>query len=169
MSQHSLQSRYREKLIEHLFIGELLRYSWRCRECSLEISRPEVDNAGYDFVAEEKEVIRHIQLKTAFRRSKTANQKLHVALSAKPSGCVVWILFDEETLTLGPFLFFGGHAGQPLPDISQLDIAKHTKPNAAGVKAERPNIRTVPKKLFQAHETIEEIYGALFDRPQPIA
>ncbi len=169
MSQHFLQSRYREKLIEHLFIGELLRHSWHCRECSLEISRPEVDNAGYDFVAEEKGVIRHVQLKATFRRSTTASQKLHIALANKPSGCLVWIQFDEDTLDLGPFLLFGGRAGEPLPDISRLHIARHTKANATGVKAERPNIRTVPRDLFQRHGTIEEIYDVLFDRAQPIA
>lgn len=46
MSQHFLQSRFREKLIEHLFIAELLRHSWHRRECSLEIARPEVENRG---------------------------------------------------------------------------------------------------------------------------
>lgn len=44
-SQHSHHSSFREKLIEHLLIGELLMYSWRKRDCSLEISRPEVDRA----------------------------------------------------------------------------------------------------------------------------
>lgn len=138
MSQHSLQSSYREKLIEHLFIGELLKHSWRCRGCSLEIARPEVDNCGYDLVAEENGVVRHIQLKAAHLNARAASQKVHVALASKPSGCIVWTFFHEETLDLGPFLFFGGGAGDSLPDLSRFKIARHTKGNAAGVKAERP-------------------------------
>jgi hypothetical protein len=164
MSQHFLQSRYREKLIEHLFVGELLRHSWRNHGCSLEIARPEVDNGGYDLVDEEHDVLRHIQLKAARLGAKVATQKVHVGLGNKPSGCVVWIFFDEETLSLGPFLFFGGRAGEPIPDLSELKVAKHTKGNAAGVKAERPNIREVPRRRFQKYDSVEEIYGVLFSR-----
>lgn len=70
MSQHFLQSSYREKLIEHLFIGELLKYSWAKRGCALAIAKPEVDNGGYDVVAEDRNVVRHIQLKAAHRTAK---------------------------------------------------------------------------------------------------
>lgn len=60
---HFRQSTFREKLIEHLFISELLKYSWLHRGCRLEIGRPKVDNSGYDIVAKEQHIIRHIQLK----------------------------------------------------------------------------------------------------------
>lgn len=48
-SQHSS---FREKLIEHLLVGELLKRSWQRGDCAIETSRPEVDRAGYDFIAE---------------------------------------------------------------------------------------------------------------------
>ena len=48
MNKHSEQSSYREKLIEHLFIGELLKLSWTNGDCQLEVGKPEVDNSGYD-------------------------------------------------------------------------------------------------------------------------
>lgn len=162
MEQHYLKSSYREKLIEHLFIGELLKLSWANGACSLEISKPEVDNQGYDLIAEENSVIRHIQLKTAKLDAKAAYQKVHIALAAKPSGCVLWIFFDETTMQLGPFLLFGGKPGEKLPDISQFKIAKHTKGNKDGVKAERPDIREVRKKAFVRYDRIELIYDALF-------
>ena len=114
MSQHSQQSSYREKLIEHLFVGELLKYSWTNRNCALAIARPEVDNGGYDVVAEEGDVVRHIQLKAAHRRAVANGQKVHIALSQKPAGCVVWILFESDTLQLGPYLLFGGGPREPL-------------------------------------------------------
>ena len=39
MTEHSLHSSYREKLIEHLLIGELLKLSWKTKNFSLEISK----------------------------------------------------------------------------------------------------------------------------------
>jgi hypothetical protein len=158
MDQHYLHSSFREKLIEHLLIGELLKISWSKGDCSLEVAKPEVDNQGYDILAEENGVIRHIQLKAAHTNARTPSQKIHTALGSKPSGCVVWVYFDEHTLALGPFLFYGGAAGEPLPDLSQLKVAKHTKANAEGHKAERPAIRVVPKGKFVSLKTVEELY-----------
>lgn len=160
--QHSHQSSFREKLIEHLLIGELLKYSWKSGDCSLEISRPEVDRAGYDLIAEHGECLRHIQLKGSTRDAKTATQKVHLALAEKPSGCVVWAVLNDEPLELRPFLFFGGDPGEPLPDLREFSVAKHAKGNAQGVKLPRPNIRVVPKKAFERLDTIEDLWLALF-------
>jgi hypothetical protein len=129
MTKHTEHSSYREKLIEHLFIGELLKISWLHHECSLEVAKPEVDNSGYDIILETKGLIRHVQIKTSIIGGKTAFQKVHVKLAEKPSACVVWIYFNEDTMELGPFLFFGGNAGSPIPDLSECKIAKHTKGN----------------------------------------
>ena len=95
MNQHFLSSSFREKLIEHLFISELLKLSWQKSDCSLEISKPEVDNRGYDLIAEQNGIIRHIQLKASHIEAKASMQKVHLALASKPSGCVIWIYFDE--------------------------------------------------------------------------
>jgi hypothetical protein len=162
MNLHFLQSSYREKLIEHLFIGELLKHSWANRGCALQIAKPEVDNCGYDLIAEEGRVVRHIQLKATHRKAKAASQKVHIALAEKPAGCVVWVYFDEDTLELGPFLFFGGAPGGRLPSLAGLKVGKHTKANSTGVKAERVNIRVVPRNRFKRYQSVSEIYEALF-------
>ena len=162
MDQHFLKSAFREKLIEHLLIGELLKISWARGDCSLEVAKPEVDNQGYDVLAEDKGVLRHIQLKAAHLNAITPSQKVHSALAKKPSGCMVWVCFDEESLKMGPFLYFGGVAGEPLPDISDFKVAKHTKGNAEGFKAERPAIRIIPKSKFARLETVQELYDVLF-------
>ena len=164
-SHHSHHSSFREKLIEHLLIGELLKHSWRNGDCSLEISRPEVDRAGYDLVAEHGRYLRHIQLKGARKGATTAKQKVHVGLAEKPSGCVVWAFFDDDSLRLGPFLFFGGGPGQPLPDLNSFKVSRHTKGNAQGVKAERPNIRDIPKGRCRHLDKIEELWLTLFGEP----
>gem|GEM_PF-520807 len=163
LEQHSRKSSFREKLIEHLFISELLKLSWLEGGCSLEIAKPEVDNQGYDLIAEQNKVIRHIQLKAAHREAKTAKQTVHSALFSKPSGCVVWVYFDEKTLELGPFLFFGDTAGLPLSSIEGFKVAKHTKADTKGVKSERPQIREIKKIKFDKYETVREIYKLLFE------
>lgn len=162
--QHYLHSSYREKMIEHLFVGELLKYSWKDGSCNIEISKPEVDQAGYDLVVEKGSVIRHIQLKCTELKSSTANQKVHVKLAEKPAGCVLWIVFDESTMELGPFLFYGNAPGQPLDSLEGLTVAKHTKGNAEGVKAERPNVRVLTKGKFEKMESVSGLMGRLFGR-----
>jgi len=162
MEEHSINSSYRERLIEHLFVGELLKLSWRNKDFSLEVSKPEVDNSGYDLIIESNGILRHVQLKSTFVGAKTARQNIHVSLARKPSGCVVWVYFNQETLELGPYLFFGGKPSEPLPDISILRVAKHRKGDADGFKAERPNIRSVNKGDFIKYPTINVLYRALF-------
>jgi hypothetical protein len=164
MDQHFLNSSFREKLIEHLFIGELLKISWNTGQCTLEVAKPEVDSQGYDIIAEDNGIIRHIQLKAAKLGATTPSQKIHTALSNKPSGCVIWVYFDEKSLALGPFLFFGSSAGEPLPDISNFKVAKHTKANSDGFKAERPAIRIVNKGQFTHYKSVSELYDVLFVR-----
>jgi len=162
MSKHSEQSSYRENLIEHLFVGELLKLSWINGDCELEVAKPEVDNSGYDIIAETDSVIRHIQLKASYIGSKTAQQKVHIQLANKPSGCVVWIYFNKDTVELGPFYFFGGKPGEPLPDLLSTKVARHTRGNQDGYKAKRPNIRVLNKGMFTRIESINELYNALF-------
>ena len=164
MQEHFLNSSFREKLIEHLFVGELLKLAWINKDLSFEISKPEVDNSGYDIIIEANNVLRHIQLKSAFIGSSTAVQKINIALARKPSGCVVWVYFDPRTLQLGPFLFFGSNAGEPLPDLSNHKIAKHTKGDADGHKSERPNIRQINKGSFTVINDIQQLYQKPFIR-----
>jgi hypothetical protein len=162
MSLDTEQSVYRERLLEHLVLGQLLQYSWLHDHATLEISQPAIDRAGHDVVLESHGITRHVQFKSSARSSKTARQTVHIALSEKPSGCVVWVQFDRDTLDLGPFYFLGGMPGKPLADIRQLPIAKHTKGNAKGLKLERPNLRVVARGKFTRIDSIKALYRALF-------
>ena len=167
MNKHTEHSSFREKLVEHIFIGELLKMAWKKDTCDIEIAKPEVDNAGYDLIAEANGIVRHIQLKASFLGSRTASQKVHLRLAEKPSGCVFWIYFNTDTLDLGPFLFFGGMPGEPLPTLADAPIGKHTKGNKTGFKAERPNIRVINKGQFNRFDTMDEVYSALFGPASP--
>lgn len=159
---HSLRSSHREALLEHLFAGEIMKRLWLRGDWRLEVLKPQVDDSGYDIVLEANGVVRHVQLKASFTGSTIRDAKVNALLAAKPSGCVVFMWFDQKTLDLGPFAFFGGAPGEKLPDITGMKIGRHTKGNAQGVKAERPNIRTVPLSQFEELRDIDDVVERLF-------
>ena len=116
-SEHSIHSSYREMLMEHLFAGAVMSHMWRDGLRRVEMLKPQVDNSGYDIVLEANGVVRHIQLKASHRKSSTARVNINLQLREKPSGCVIWMLFDQESLEFGPFLWFGAEPGEPLPAL----------------------------------------------------
>ena len=87
--EHTIHSSLREKIVEHVFIGEALRALWRQRRSDIEVLKAEVDAGGYDLVMELHGITRHIQLKTSNRDATTGVQKVSLALARKPSGCVL--------------------------------------------------------------------------------
>ena len=160
-SDHSVHSSYRESLLEHLLVGEVLRALW-LKGHLVEVMKPQVDDSGYDLVFEMHGITRHAQLKSSFRGARTARQNVHRRLEAKPSGCVVWVQFDPGSLALGPFFWLGGRPGQRLPSLDRFKVARHTKGNAAGVKHERKALRVVPKSAFERLESIDQLISRLF-------
>lgn len=148
-------------LLNHLFVGEILRHLWGLGYYA-EVLWPEVDDGGYDVVLDCGGIIRHVQVKASHVKSKTARVNVNLGLATKPSGCVVWLIFDEDTLVFDRFLWFGESPGKKLPPTRKLTIAKHTKANAQGVKTERQGIRVLPKAKFERLETISELAGRLF-------
>jgi hypothetical protein len=169
-TDHSLLSSYRESLLEHLFAGEVMKHVWLSGLRRLEVLKPQVDDGGYDLVLEAGNVVRHVQLKATFKGSKVNRFTINLGLAAKPSGCVVCMLFDQGSLNLGPFYWFGGQPGERLPDLAKFKTAKHTKGNSLGVKTERPNLRIVSLSAFKKVPGIPEIAGLLFGpHGQPVA
>jgi hypothetical protein len=157
-------SSYREILIEHLFVGEVMRLLWLRGITRFEVLKPQVDDSGYDLVLEANGIVRHVQLKSSFRDASTGQVKASLQLRNKPSACIVWIHFDPATLELGPFLWFGGKPGEPILDISGLKVAKHTRANASGVKQERPNQRMIRRSLFERIDSLDELVTILFGK-----
>ena len=161
-NEHSRYSSYRERMIEHLFVGELLKCSWIAGQHRVEVLRAEVDGAGYDLVVELDAIVRHVQLKSSTVDAKTARVDVQKRLKKKPSACVIWIRFDPETLELGPFMWFGGRPGEKLPSLRGLKPSMHTRANKDGVKAERKDLVVLPKGKFTKYDTIGEVCRALF-------
>jgi hypothetical protein len=149
-------------LIEHLFAGEIMRFLWLRHNARVELLKPQVDDSGYDLVLEANRVVRHVQLKSSHALASTGDVKVSLSLAGKPSGCVVWLLFDESTMTLGPFLWLGSDPGKPLPNLSGFKVAKHTKGTSKGVKLPRPNLRVVPRGAFMRLPTVDDLVLRLF-------
>lgn len=154
----------REQMLEHQFLAELtrtlMRQGHRC-----EVLRAEFDGSGHDVVLECDGVIRHVQLKAMRSDGKRRDVNIHVDLAAKPSGCVIWMLVDPETLLIEGYRWFGGAPGEPLPPLGDR-VVRHSRANAQGQKAERPDLREAPKSAFVAIPTMEALIERLFGDEQ---
>lgn len=156
---HSTHSTLRERIVEHVFVGEALRLLWRHGVVDVEVLRPEFDAHGYDLVIARGNVVRHIQLKTG-TAPKPGDVSIPMSLSEKPSGCVLWIHVTLD-LNLGPYFWIGGAPGEPLPGIANFDVPRRATHNKQGVRPSRVNHRQVPKDQFQRLESIDAVLGKL--------
>jgi hypothetical protein len=92
------ESKTVKKLIEHIFLSELLQECWFRRRQIIEVLRAEVDAAGYDLVLEAGGTIRHVQLKASRNGARTARQTINSMLGDR-----------------SPLPALRAFAGQPLP------------------------------------------------------
>lgn len=161
---HSHASSLREQYLEYGFIDGLCKVMWQRGEL-MDVLRSHTDQSGYDLLLEARGIQRHVQLKSSYLGAKTARQSINVRLAERPSGCVVWIRFDPQTLEQASFKWFGSVPGHPLPSLPEK-IAKHSKGNADGVKVERPNIRVLNKGAFDTILGFEALADRLFGMGQ---
>jgi hypothetical protein len=151
-----------EKVLEHRFLAEVTSTLWRQGVTDFEVLQSQVDSHGYDVVIEALGVIRHIQLKAMVHGGKRQAVGVNQRLAAKPSGGVIWMVYDPATLALGPFYWFGGAPGHRLPELGNR-VARHTRGNAAGLKAGRPRHRLIAKSRFalasDAAALVELLFG----------
>jgi hypothetical protein len=150
-----------EKILEARFLAELKSALWRRDQRLIEILTGSVDAFGYDLVVEVDHRPRHIQLKTMRHGGKRPSFTINTRLTRKPSGCVVVIQYNPQTLEIGPFLWFGGAPGEPLPDLGSRP-GRHTKGNKDGDKLIRPGHRVIPRSAFQRIPTMPELAERLF-------
>lgn len=156
--RHFTHSTLRERIVEHVFVGDVLRALWRRGVTDVEILHPEFDAHGYDAVLSRGPVVRHVQLKTQAAGKVSVGR----ALAEKPSGFVILIGLNKDTLELEPFMWFGGAPGLPLPDISSYPNPKRSTHNAEGVRPARKNHHVLPPSAFTKLKTVDEVVVRLF-------
>lgn len=153
-------SRAREQLLEHQLLGEIVRRMLLAgRRC--EVLKAEFDASGHDVVIESDGVLRHVQLKAMRADGRRADVNIHTALADKPSGCVIWMLVDPATLTASEYLWFGGAPGEPLPALGDRAV-RHSKADACGIKAVRPDLRSVRHSQFSRLAGLDALVERLF-------
>lgn len=158
---HTKASSHREQILEHHFIGELLRHLWRySSHIGLpEVSHAEVDENGYDVVIEWGGIIRHIQLKSTIGSKGTI--RVNSSLVRKPSGCIV-LMTCERDLTNVEFLWLGATPGSRFDIPASHKTAKSTRRNREGLKRESLSSVTIPKREFKRLRDIAELAELLF-------
>jgi hypothetical protein len=156
---HSRHSSLRERIVEHIFVGDALRELWREDVTDVEVLRSEFDAHGYDLVMSRGRIVRHIQFK-ASTGSKPLRVSISRSLFEKPSGCAIWIKVSSD-LTLGPFYWLGGEPGEALSASDALPAAKGRR-NKDGKRLERPNHVYVPDAQFELIPTLRGVLGKLF-------
>jgi hypothetical protein len=152
----------REKIIEHLFVSELLRTLWCQGWYRAEVLRAEFDGNGYDLVVECNGIVRHIQLKSTFAGSTVVRWTLNLALASKPSGCAVLLIFDKDDLSFKHIRWIGDPSCGKLPELGTR-VGKHRKGNSQGIKLERPNHRVVSLSQFKGLMDMKELCRVLFN------
>jgi hypothetical protein len=158
--QHSIYSTLRERVVEHVFVGDVLRSLWRQGVFNVEVLRSEFDAHGYDLVMARGRVVRHIQFKTGTAR-KPSEVSVARTLAEKPSGYVIWIRVTGD-LEMGPFFWFGGKPGRALPPIDAYANPLRATHNKKGERPVRQNHRLVPGAMFEQLAHLDDVLTRLF-------
>jgi hypothetical protein len=79
-SSHYIHSTLRERIVEHVFVGEARRRLWQRGVTGVEVLRSEFDAGGYDLVMNYKAITRHIQFKTVTLGGKAPRVKASLKL-----------------------------------------------------------------------------------------
>lgn len=161
----SFHSSVIESLLEYRFLAELGAYLARF-DTAMEVLRSDVDRTGHDIVLEANGILRHVQLKATVAGGKRANVTVNNALALKPSGCIIWMTYDPVSFLITGMRWFGGKPGMPLPATGDR-IARHTKANADGVKAERAQHRVIAGGKFDRMSGLSQLAERLFGLTDP--
>ncbi len=162
---HHLHSSLREKIVEHVFVGDALRALWSRGVFDVEVLRSEFDVHGYDLVMQRGDVVRHVQFKTGVRE-KPVRVSVASALVYKPSGCVIWIQVDNNLQLVG-FWWFGGRPTERLPSLGDR-ISKRIARTREGVRPNREGQRIVNGSRFSLIGGLDGLLDTLFG-PLPVA
>ena len=160
LSQHS---HYVENTLRHVFLSDLCRALWRRDHTQrLHIYNNEVDDAGFDLVIGLGSIVRHVQLKARNTTGRARSISAHTALASAQGGCIVWMFFSTDTLTIEHYRFFGQPSGEAMSDISHLPEVLTQRRNIRGQRTVRPHHRTVRRSDFSQPLSTEELIDALF-------
>ena len=95
-NQHFTHSTLRERVVEHVFVGEALRTLWRRGVFHVEVRRLDsMRTATTSSWCTGRTNARHIQFKTGTGK-RPGEVSVGQALATKASGCVIWIHVNDD-------------------------------------------------------------------------
>lgn len=160
-------SNVREKILEHRLISDLAETMVR-RGVEMDVMHSEFDAHGHDVVLEAAGVIRHVQLKAMMAGGKRRDVNINVRLRSRPSGCVIWMVYDPTSLNVEEYRWFGGNPGELLPYLGTT-VARHAKGNALGEKTFRNRHRLLGKAKFEVVPDLGALANRLFGPTRSLA
>ena len=148
-----LASSFRENMLEHIFIGEILQEAWLVRGQTIEVLKPEVDNAGYDLVLECGGTCRYIQLKSSRLGAKAGYKDVNPKLAIKQGGCAIWIFYEnKQGRAKLSYRFFGNGPAEHLDLGSKQGVGNNRRINIG--RFEKPvDVSTLFDQLFPGINT----------------
>ncbi|USS44387.1 hypothetical protein NFI99_13550 (plasmid) [Burkholderia glumae] len=138
-----------------------MRRMWQLGITDVEVLRAEFDASGYDLVMCCGETMRHVQFKASLIDGSRGEVTINQRLAQVPSGCVVWLVVSDD-LEIKEYRWFGAAPGRQLTGLAKYGLARHTRANAQGLKAERPNQRAVTKSAFEILGSLDDVLERLF-------
>lgn len=159
---HAVHSVLREKIVERVFTGELLRHLWRLGRYDVEVLYSDFDAYGYDIVLSVGAVVRHVQLKTGVR-PRPNRVTLSTRLNEKPCACAIWIYVDRN-LSIQRYWWFGDQPGIPIPQMRNFSQARRQTHNKAGTRPVRAAHRTIPNKDWEKLDNLDDVVIRLFGK-----
>jgi hypothetical protein len=154
-------SHYRENLLEHVFISEVLQECAFARRQKVEVLRPEVDDGGYDIVLQLGPIIRHVQLKSRFSAAKGRSVPVNANLERHLGGCVVWLFWEVDPDSKRSRLTYRWFGNGPRRRTKALPERAALHPKTGAI---RPNVRTLKWGDFEEVPTTSELVVRLFGR-----
>jgi hypothetical protein len=164
LAHHSI---YVENVMRHCFLYEVTRVLVTREEpLMVTILNAEVDNEGVDIVLTLGSITRHIQMKTMAKKDKgrtVARTGYNIAevLGTLPGGCVLWLVYDRETMRPECYHLMGGKGNETMDSLSKAPVGRKRR---KGVRVERAGYRQV--KMSDAEHkglTVDRLVDVLFN------
>lgn len=107
--------------------------------------------------------LRYIQVKQVHLKGSASKFSVRLEFTRLPGSCVVVVVYSESDLQIDHFLFFGGPANQPMPNVeSERAPVSPIKRGEDGKKKVKLHFRAIPRKKFRGPLDTGKLLDALF-------
>ena len=156
-------STYRERLIEHIFIADIVQAAIKQGQIIM-VSRSEIDVWGYDIVLNCDKVSRSIQLKSSLKGSIKAS----LSLAGIPGSCIVRAMPSVSETESKIFLTYkifesGATKGLALDNFAPAKASRWIKDKSGkAIRKVRSKHVSVPQSAFGRSMNAEKLFSLLF-------